>query len=320
MHDNVTALFGLPGAENIEVRVFERTSLSLPVDPQYVFRKDELKLILAYLCTETDGDGLYLHGPFGAGKTSLAKQVLARLNWPTLMTSWKKSSEIDDLVGRTGAKYGDTIFELGPLALAMKHGYALIINEIDRGMADNLIGLNDILDGGYLLIKETGEIIERHPDFRLIVTGNSGGMGDASGQYIGSVRKLDPAFLDRFVFLHIDYMDAANEIDLLLRAFPTYTGEFVSRMVNFASETRLKAADITEILSLAISTRALRRFFRLGMSFGLDNYRYDDVPADKLMRALRPSYLDRLQPEEQTAAMVIFTMTTGIPTDAEQAA
>lgn len=310
--NNLTALFGIPGAEKIEVHVFEPNDFSLPVDPNYVFRKGELKLLLAYLTNPTEGDGIFLYGPFGSGKTTLARQVLARLNWPTLMTSWKKSSDIDELIGRIGSRYGDTVFEPGPLTVAMKHGYALIINEIDRAMADNVVGLNDILDGGYLLIKETGEIVRPHPDFRLILTGNSGGMGDTSGLYTGSVRKLDPAFLDRLLFVHVDYMDAMHEVDLLMRAFPSYSPDFISKMVEFAGETRAAALDIAQPITLALSTRSLRRFFRLGANFGLDQVPIGDLNTEMVEQALRPCYLDRISADEAHAAMTILTMKTNI--------
>jgi len=312
MMNNLTELFGIPGAEKIEMHVFDESDLSLPIDPHYIFRKTELKLVLSFLSSQTDGDGLFLYGPFGSGKTTLARQVLARLKWPTLMTSWKKSSDIDDLIGRIGSRYGDTVFEPGPLTLAMKHGYALIINEIDRAMADNVVGLNDILDGGYLLIKETGEIVHPHPDFRLIVTGNSGGMGDTTGMYTGSVRKLDPAFLDRLMFIHVDYMDPVHEIDLFIRAFPEYSPTFIEKMVEFAGETRSSALDVAQPISLAFSTRSLKRFFRLGMDFGLDQIPFSNLNTEVIKQALRPCYLDRISPEDAEAAMALFVMKTGI--------
>lgn len=311
-YNNLTALFGIPGAEHVEIPVFERGELALDVDPGYVFRKSELKLLLAYLTSPTDGDGIFLHGPFGSGKTSLARQVLARLNYPTLMMSWKKTSDIDELIGRLGNKYGDTIFEPGPLTLAMKHGYALIVNEIDRGMGDNLVGLNDILDGGYLLIKETNEVVRPHPDFRLILTGNSGGMGDTTGQFTGSVRKLDPAFLDRLIFVHVDYMDNLTEVDMMMRAFPEYSPDFISKMVEFASETRAAALDMGQQISLAFSTRALRRFFRLGRNFGLHQVPSGTLTLDLVNLALRPCYLDRISAEDAVAAQTLFTMKTNI--------
>jgi cobaltochelatase CobS len=50
----------------------------VPVNKPYVFRKDHLRDVLAFLGFP-NGDGLYLSGPTGSGKTSLLEQVAARL-------------------------------------------------------------------------------------------------------------------------------------------------------------------------------------------------------------------------------------------------
>jgi len=47
----------------------------------YVFRREHLRDLLAYLQAPA-GDGLYITGPTGSGKTSLVLQTAARLNWP----------------------------------------------------------------------------------------------------------------------------------------------------------------------------------------------------------------------------------------------
>lgn len=300
-----------------QVPVFESNDRFLQKTSQhYRFQKDQLRGLLAFLFAASKGDALLVHGPFGSGKTSLVREVLGRLQWPTLMLSWSEKSDSMELIGRQGIQFGDTVFDYGPLALAAKLGLVLVINEIDRGRAGDLVGLNDLLDGGNLVIKETGEVIEPHPNFRVICTANSAGSGDLSGQYVGSVRKLDPAFLDRFAMIKVDYMDQTDELDLLMLQFPDYARKssmFLRMLTQFASETRAKATDVAENLSTPISTRAIMRTLNLGRSMGLLRRigESDFSISDDLLPAIELSYLNRLPAEEREAAVKTLELCMG---------
>ncbi len=76
-------------------------------------------------------------------------------------------------------------FMYGPLAVAMREGHLLLINEVDLADPAELAGLNDVLEGRPCDRSEWREIIKPHPMFRVVVTGNSTGSGDASGLYRG---------------------------------------------------------------------------------------------------------------------------------------
>ncbi|MDO6928722.1 AAA family ATPase, partial [Acinetobacter baumannii] len=77
-------------------------------------------------------------------------------------------------------------FMYGPLAVAMREGHLLLINEVDLADPAELAGLNDVLEGRPLVIAQNGgEIIKPHPMCRVVVTVNSTGSGDASGLYKG---------------------------------------------------------------------------------------------------------------------------------------
>ncbi len=305
-------LFGLPDIANSKVKVFKNEDFIQKTTKSYSFDKQRLKAVLTFLFAENLGDGLMLYGPFGCGKTSFIREVLGRLHWPTLMLSWNETSDTADLIGKTGISFGDTAFEPGPLTIAAKKGYALVVNEVDRGRAGNLVALNDLLDGGKLVIKETGEVITPHENFRLICTANSAGSGDMTGAYTGSVRKLDPAFMDRFAMLEVGYMNLESEMDLILKQFPEYldaSGKFVEVMCKFASEKRAKARDTAEPLSTPLSTRALVRFFHYGRAMNIvskikGNAR--DLP--EIMHVLEFCYLNRLSPEEREVVRIALNM------------
>ena len=51
------------------------------LDSSYMFQREFVRDIRAWLM-EPDGDGLYISGPTGCGKTSGVMQLAARLNWP----------------------------------------------------------------------------------------------------------------------------------------------------------------------------------------------------------------------------------------------
>ncbi len=265
-------------------------------DENYVFDRDRLRAVLAYTGNPL-GDAMWLGGPYGSGKTSLITQTLARLNWPTITFSWHARREFADLVGHMGIRDGQTVFQHGPLALAMIHGYALVINEIDRGHPGELIGLNDVLEGQPLVIPETGEVIRPAETFRLFVTANSMGSGDDTGLFAGSVNQLDPAFLDRFRALHVDYPPVQVEDDIIARLVPNLSADIRVKMIETAGELRRLFVghdqDGGGELTVTMSTRTLLRWANLTVQFR-------SAP-NAVAYALNLAFTNRCRPSEAQA-------------------
>lgn len=304
-------LFDLPIPQEVQIAVRQPGAHCLRPDPDYVFRKDLLKMVVNFFMTDNGGDGLYLYGPQGAGKSSLVQNFCARINYPIISVDNNEQTDVQDYIGRRGISFGDTNFEHGPLAVAMRNGYALLVNEVDRTRAGNITLLHGIHDGQPLHIKETGETIEAHPDFRLIYTGNSAGSGDTTGTFTGSVRRLDPAFMDRQVCLEIGYMPILEEVEMFHRMFSEFSADVIERLVSFATETRAKATDLSEPLALPLSTRALKRFFRLGRTFKLHEIALKDLTVDSVLLALGPAYMARLSPVDREATTELLRMSLG---------
>ena len=191
----------------------------------YVFRREVLRDLLGFL-RKPNNDALFITGPTGSGKTSAILETCARLNWPVQSLTLNARFEFAHLTGHftfSASAPGEAPqmrFQYGPLAVAMKYGQVLVLNEVDLADAGELAGLNDCLEGRPLVLADNaGEVLYPHPMFRVICTANSCGNGDNSGRYAG-VQQQNLAFLDRFRFLEVPYQDAKVEEELLTKLAP----------------------------------------------------------------------------------------------------
>ena len=197
---------------------YEKPSEFTPtLDQNYIFH-DSSRDVVVWLMNPSDP--LYLFGPTGSGKTSLIKQLAAKLNYPVFEITGHSRLEYPDLIGHLSLKNGTMEFEYGPLALALKYGGIFLLNEIDLLDPATAAGLNTVLDGANLCIAENGgEIIKPHPNFRFAATANSNGASDETRLYQGVLRQ-NIAFLDRFILCEVPYPEAQAEEELLKRSFP----------------------------------------------------------------------------------------------------
>ncbi len=110
-----------------------------------MFDRDRLRKLLAFL-DNPEGDGLFLIGPTGCGKTSLVVQAAARLHWPVQMVPVHGRLELDDMLGQKVLDNGCTPFLYGALSIAVRDGHILILDEMDVADPAELAGLYDLLD------------------------------------------------------------------------------------------------------------------------------------------------------------------------------
>ena len=162
---------------------------------------------LCKLALLRDHDGLrpniWIAGPMGSGKTTMAKQAAKALGLDFgFHGSAMLPHEFVGFVDGHGT-YHETQF-----VRLYRNGGLCLIDEIDGSSAQATLVLNAALANGVLSCPN-GEIIARHPDFVCVGAANTWGHG-ATHEYVGRNR-LDAAFLDRFSYkLSVDY-DAGME-------------------------------------------------------------------------------------------------------------
>ena len=281
--------FGIPDAEGRMFPVKGHHDGVPTKMAEYVFRSDLVKKALFWLSGQ-GGRSIYLTGPAGSGKTSLPEQMAARLAWPCATLSCNGRVERADVVGYLGLKDGGTAFIDGPLTRAMRDGHIMILDEGDSLPPSVTLVLNRVLEGGPLLIPETGETVSPHSDFRVAFTGNTRGRGDTTGTY--RARQVqDAAVLDRFLFVEVDYPTQEEELSILAKKYANLPKEIAEILVNLAKETR--AAYQGGELGAPISTRGLVRIAATLISGIFAK------AANPILEAINFAYGDGLGPEER---------------------
>lgn len=252
----------------IPITVFgahEHQELVAAVSPNYVYEIDELKNVI--LAMELNIP-CYIWGHKGSGKSELLEQVMARTNRPSVRVQHTVNTEESHIVGQWTVKAGETVFEYGPLPLAMINGWVYIADEYDFALPSVLAVYQAVLEGKSLMIKEAPaekRTVKPHANFRFAANGNTNGSGDESGLYQGTLIQ-NSANYDRFgMVVHKQYMDRKAE-SLILQNHCKLIPSDAEKMVEFAKLVR-EAYDGAKI-SDTISPRTLIYASRIGLMRG----------------------------------------------------
>lgn len=139
---------------------------------------------------------VFLVGPAGAGKTTVAQQVAQslslRFHFNGALQSEYKLTGFRDAQGRVHRTAFREAFE---------HGGVYLFDEIDASQPAALLAFNAALANGMFDFPD--RTVRAHPNFRCIAAANTWGKG-ATMDYVGR-NALDAATLDRFATLEMRY-------------------------------------------------------------------------------------------------------------------
>ena len=212
---------------------------------------------------------VWITGLTGNGKTMMVEQVCAKLKRECIRVQITNLTDEDDLIGGFRLVNGETVWQDGPVVLALNRGAVLLLDEIDYGTS-KLSCLQSVLEGNGVYIKQTNRKVTAAKGFITIATANTKGQGDTSGKYVGT-NGMNEAFLERFgVTLEQDYAPLATERKIIEKKMAALgiaaDSQFAADLVQWADTTRKTyAAGGSDSL---ISTRRLVNIVELFGVFG----------------------------------------------------
>lgn len=226
------------------------------LDPNFA---NILKLVAAH-------ENVYLYGPAGSGKNTIAEQIAEALGVEfyyqnTLVTKFDVS----------GYKNAQGEYEETPFYKAWKNGGLFFADELDNSTAEAIIALNAALANGYYTFPNSGEKVAKNPNFYCIAAGNTNGQG-ATEEYCGRYQ-MDESSRDRFAFIEIGYNAKIEEsicgghLDIL---------EFVRDLRSVTKSLQIK---------LICGYRAISRlakFYDMNTKFMLDSFIFKGISKDDI--------------------------------------
>lgn len=187
-----------------------------------------------------------IKGPTGCGKTRFIEYMGEKLGRDVYTVVCHDDLSAADLVGRHLIDENGTYWQDGPLTKAVRDGGICYLDEIIEARKDTTVVLHSLADYRRVLpIDRTGEVIEAHPDFMLVVSYNPG--------YQNVLKGMKPSTKQRFISLEFNYPKPDVEQQVIIKESGV-DEETAVKLVSIASEIRnLSDTDIQE----AVSTRLL---------------------------------------------------------------
>jgi nitric oxide reductase NorQ protein len=188
----------------------------LTEEPWYLPLADEVQMFEAAYRARLP---VLLKGPTGCGKTRFVEYMAWRLyrqspsprrhiEWPLMTVACHEDLTATDLVGRYLLSGNDTVWMDGPLTRAVRSGAICYLDEVVEARKDTTVVVHSLTDHRRVLpIEKTGEILDAHPDFLLVISYNPG--------YQSVLKDLKPSTRQRFVSLEFVYPDVDIEATII---------------------------------------------------------------------------------------------------------
>jgi midasin (ATPase involved in ribosome maturation) len=242
---------------------------------------------------------IYITGLSGNGKTTMVEQVCARLKRECLRVNIIATTDEDDLLGGFRLVNGETVWQDGPVTLAMKRGAVLLLDEVDLG-TDKMMCLQPVLEGKGVYLKKINEKVVPAAGFTVVATANTKGQGGENSERFAGTRIQNEAFLERFkITLEQEYPSRAQERKIVLNLMDNFNcrdEDFADNLTKW-SEIIRKTFNEGAIDDM-ITTRRLCAI--------VDNY---SIFGDK-MKAIKQT-IARFTADSQEAFLNLFTKVSG---------
>lgn len=229
---------------------------------------------------------LYLTGDSGTGKDIMIEQACAKLGRPMIRIQITRETKEDHLIGSKTLVDGNIVYEDGPIVWAAKAGAVVNLSEISAGDANELLCLQNVLEGGEFFVKSANKWVKPAPGFCVIASDNTKGMGSDSGKFIGT-NILNSAFLERFkMTMEQKYPPISIEREILTKEFLRHKSEVDTKFIEELSDwvAVIRKTYLDEGIDEQITTRRACHivdvhcnFFPVDKSIKLCTARFDDT-------------------------------------------
>ena len=233
---------------------------------------------------------VFITGLSGNGKTMMIEQVHAELKKELFRVNITIETDEDDLIGHYALVDGKTVWQDGPVTMAMERGATLLLDEVDLA-SNKIMCLQPVLEGNPLLIKKEGRIVRPKEGFTVMATANTKGKGSEDGRFIGT-NILNEAFLERFpITVEQEYPSVAVERKIIIKLMESLgceDSEFAGKLVDWADLIRKTFYDggVDEIIATRRLVHIVHAFsiFKDRMkAIAMCVARFDDQTKDTFM-------------------------------------
>jgi midasin (ATPase involved in ribosome maturation) len=252
---------------------------------------------------------LYITGLSGNGKTMMVEQVCAAEKRECIRTNITIETDEDDLLGGFRLIDGKTVWQNGPVVVAMERGSILLLDEVDLG-SNKLMCLQPVLEGKPIYLKKINKVITPAKGFNIIATANTKGKGSDDGRFIGT-NVMNEAFLERFsVTLEQEYPVAKTEAKILnnvLVKAGLEDKQFVDKLVTWAEVIR--KSFVEGAVSDIISTRRLVHICEAFAIFNGNREKAVELCLNRFDVDTKTSFLDLYKKVDETISPPATTTT-----------
>lgn len=183
-----------------------------------------------------------LKGPTGCGKTRFISHMAEQLDIPLYTVACHDDLTASDLIGRHLIGADGTFWQDGPLTKAVREGGICYLDEVVEARKDTTVVIHPLADHRRILpIDRTGELVQAHPNFMLVVSYNPG--------YQNMLKGMKPSTRQRFVGLRFNYPNAELEQQIIIQETGV-SSNIANNLVALGQALRkLEQHDLEEVVS-----------------------------------------------------------------------